>query len=188
MTKAKIEERYTLLSNLDSVVVSGAFCSVRAHACALLVVRQPSPFDDEQPQYLLRGFHTQASLPTFSLEMPTDEFTLIDAHDPTFMVSVGNAIAGQQEGRPGKMRPLFSGAIMRWACAEPAPSISLITDVNSPHGIDVHRFAAGTAISDVWPAMERKIVQYWTAPFFPIVKTLPIGRVREALNISGVAG
>ena len=174
MTKAKIENRYTLLTNLDYVVASG----VRTYTSALLVVREPSPFDERRPRHLIRGFRTQASLPTFDLEVPSDEFTLVDAHNPSFLV------ASEASGEPP--RPLLREAIVRWAGMERHPDVSLVVDVNSPHGIDVHRFAAETPILQVWAVMERKIIQYWTAPFFPIVDTLPIDRVREALEIAPI--
>ena len=29
---------------------------------------------------------------------------------------------------------------------------------------------------------KRRLVQYWTAPFFPVVDTLPIDRIRKALK------
>lgn len=140
-----VVSRYTLITNLDYVVIGG----VRTRTHALLVSRTEGLFAREQPEFKLRGFSTDPSLPTFDAWLQTDEYELVDAVDRSAVFVGGN----------GKPEPLFSGAIMIIAGG---PNAQLIRGANSNRAIDVHRFPDGTNNTEVWPMLEEKVAEYWT--------------------------
>jgi hypothetical protein len=160
----KIESRFSLITNLSYVTVE----DVRTHTHALLVVREASPLSEGTPRCLLRGFSTSPALPTFDAVVPTDEFTLVDAHDPTLMIKSG----------AGGLRPLIRGSIMRipgWR------DVHLIAF--TPRDVCVHRFPEGTDVGEVWEELERAVARHWDAPNMPRPQWIPATMVRAELGV-----
>jgi hypothetical protein len=159
-----IKPRYTLITNLDYVVIG----AVRTYTHALLVERGDSVFNRGEPQYKLRGFGTDPALPTFDMVIPTDEFELVAAQSNAIFV-----------GGDGEPRPLFGGAIMRIAGA---PEIQLIAAGGSRQPIDVHRFSEDTHVDAVWELLSRKVAEHWSAPNMPLLQWVSSAAVRQALG------
>lgn len=159
-----IKPRYTLITNLDYVVIGG----VRTYTHALLVERGDSLFNPDEPQYKLRGFGTDPALPTFDAVIPTDEFELVAAQSNAIFV-----------GGDGEPRPLFGGAIMRIVGV---PEIQLIAAGGSRQPIDVHHFSEDTYVDAVWELLSRKVAEHWSAPNMPLLQWVSSAAVRQALG------
>lgn len=153
-------DRYTLITNLDYVVVG----NVRTYTHALLVERSASVFCRDEMQYKLRGFGTSPSLPTFDVIIPIDDFELVPASSAAIFI-----------GNDGESRPLFGGAIMKIAGMV---EVQLIAANGSRDPIDVQRFGEGTHIDVVWQALEVKVAQHWHAPNMPLPQWVPSQSVR----------
>lgn len=157
-----IKPRYTLITNLDYVVIGG----VRTYTHALVVVRVDDIINPDEPQCQLRGFGTDPALPTFDTVIPTDEFELVAAQSNAIFV-----------GGDGEPRPLFGGAVMRIAGA---PEVQLVAASGSRQPIDVHRFPEDTPVDAVWDMLGRKVAAYWTAPNMPLPQWVSSAAVRGA--------
>lgn len=157
-----IKPRYTLITNLDYVVIGG----VRTYTHALLVERGDSLFSPDEPQYKLRGFGTDPALPTFDTVIPTDEFELVAAQSSAVFV-----------GGDGEPRPLFGGAIMRIAGVL---EVQLIAANGSRQPIDVHRFPEDAGVDAVWDMLGRKVAEHWHAPNMPLPQWVSSAAVRGA--------
>ena len=101
MTKpASLEpDRYALIANLEYVQIAG----IRTHSNALVLCRDHRPLAARpEYRYRLRGFSSSSQEPTFDCEVPSDEFELADARDPSIVISSKD-----------RDIPLIHGAVMR---------------------------------------------------------------------------
>lgn len=151
----------TVISNLEYVAISG----VRTHSHAIVLLDMAYP--PAVGRYRMLGFGTSTVAQTFDVDLPSGEFQLADAVDPSIVVS----------SEDGGVRPLFRGAILRISGWD--PEVHLIADVNSTAPIDVSRVELEAL--HLWRFVDRKIAEHWTAPYLPIPITRPTELVRREL-------
>jgi len=161
-----IVDRYTLITNLQFVTLQG----VRTHTHALLISRTESFFERGTPKFELRGFVSNAAMPSFDAVIPTDEYRLVDAASQHMVI-----------GGDGEMRPLSSGAIMEIEGFAPVQLVKMTYKPNLP--LDVQRLPDGTDISRVWTKLEENVARYWQSPNMPVCQYLPAEHVRRTLGV-----
>ena len=156
-------DRYTLIANLEYVQIAG----IRTHSNALVLCRDHRPLAAlPEYRYRLRGFSSSSREPTFDCEVPSDEFELADARDPSIVVSSKD-----------REIPLIHGAVMRivgWT-----QEAHLIVSPGSHSPIVVLRFPEGTSIGTVWHELDRTVLKYWDAPYFPMQTMVPTDYARD---------
>lgn len=160
--KPKIPSRYTLITNLDYVIVG----QVRTSSHALLVESCEHPLMRGEARHQLRGFCTTPSVPTFDIDIPSYEFSLEDAASHNIMT------LRHGEDEP---TPLMHGAIMH---IPGFVDVQLIAGVNSRRGLDVKRYPDNTDIGQVWADLELKVLEYWEAPNIMVPQWHPAATLR----------
>lgn len=156
-------DRYALIANLEYVQIAG----IRTHSNALVLCRDHRPLAARpEYRYRLRGFSSSSRWPTFDCDVPSDEFELADACDPSIVVSSGD-----------RDIPLIRGAVMRisgWT-----HEAHLIVSPGSHAPVVVLRFPEGTSIGTVWHELDRTVLKYWDAPYFPMRTMVPTAHARD---------
>jgi hypothetical protein len=152
--KEKVEEKYTLFTNVSFAVIRPLGLRLNIHA--LLVVENESFFGlNDSTRSLIRGFGTEASADYFMYELPEKD-------GPVFEVLpnvVSDTIVMMTDD---EMKPIFHGHMLKFS---DDLSLFLQSEDNSKP-LDVYTQVGGS-ICDVWSVLFDRVAQYWAAPFMP---------------------
>lgn len=159
MPDKSLVERYTLLTNLDSVTIG----SLRMF-CHALLLEEASGLERGRLQCKVRGFKTDPALEVFDLFLPGDriEYELVPASSAAIFI-----------GSDGTQKPLSTGAILK-ITHFPIP-IQLVA-YDSAHPVHADTFegpVADNVVLRVWQTLPQRVRQYWTAPYMPFVQYVP---------------
>ena len=149
---------FTLVTSLDYVSIG----PVRTMTHALLLESGDDEFFKCE-RHRLRGFSVEACLPTFDLDLPTGEFTMIDAQSQHVFI-----------GSNGNLKPLVSGARMRFAGFD--HDIQLIALYRST--LDVCRLPSSTDYIELWRELAARVAHHWIWPNMPVINLQPTARAR----------
>jgi hypothetical protein len=151
---------YTLITNLSYVILP----SVRTFCHALLLEEGPAGFLSgmKGTRRQMRGFGPNGAWPVFDIDVSSIEFTLVDAMSQDMIMS-----------HDGSIRPLSTGAIMK---LKDGPELSLLVS-DHEQSISIERFKDD--ITEVWQHLPQKVAQFWRAPYFPVLRYVPVEHVRS---------
>ena len=144
--------KYTMFTNLDWVTVNG----VRTWTHALILEEGPHMFGGVKRS--LRGLGVDPAWPVFDLNVPSIEYTLVDAQSQSVLLT---------DSEPSGQRPLCSGAIMQ---LKDGPELQLIVrDHKQPLDIKTFEGTWGDRVTTdrLWAHMQSRIPRYWNAPNMP---------------------
>lgn len=174
--------RFVLITNLETVTIG----AVRTWSHALLL--QDDGADERHrlggPRFRARGFSYDAATPTFDMALESIDYTIEPASSPHWFI-----------GDSGEAKPLSRGGIMRIQAPvlDREVEMQLVAEIGNEEPLDIEVFErpagdkSGRFYSEtLWPTLERKIVQYWHAPFFLARTQVPVEQARYALGVKGV--
>jgi len=148
-------ERHTLITNLNWVSLNG----IRTYTHALLLTEGKAMFGDET-RYQLRGFGTDPAWPTFDVDVPSLDHTLLDARGNAVMIT---------DACPGG-EPLITGSILQF---KDGPRVDCITEARGkPLRFD--RFEG--SILQVWAILPARVREFWSAPNMPTLRWVTVRR------------
>ena len=150
-------ERTVLITNLLDVSIETGFGNVMTHTNALVLLDRGAK-ENSGPRYRAYGYHNEAANPTFSLMLPSFEWTI----------------------EPQEYRRAFA------LCVDGAPRMMLTTDFANELPLDIARFEGAVASRDWGDLLMRKVLRYYHAPYFILGQQLETERARKVLGVEGV--
>jgi len=138
-----------LITNMNHVIIHG----MHLHTHALLLVQHDAL---RGKHYTLHGYCTNATLPTFDLDVPSKAFVIFrpDAIGPSLLCMTGMQDIALHVSR----------------AAEP---------------IDVCRFDPCVSMEHAERLLTWHVAKYWTAPYMPLPNYLPIDEIRNSPDVRG---
>lgn len=125
---------------------------VRTHSHALVLLQHTDQIDTGVDHVELRGFLSDASLPTFALTLPCGlDCTLDHVPPPAWTGRDDDVVEHGVLAHPG------------WA-----HRVELYATPLSRHGVREVAVPDDTSITEVWELMLRRVLYYWSAPRIPL--------------------